>query len=372
MASNPRSDAHRSPTTPLWRDPSVLQRGWGAPVLVGRESLLGNQEQAVLSGLSPGKLVSVSIMGPRGSGTSAVAGHLAATVKSRLTRPGSKGEPLVLRADLSEIRSPASLVNALFQQIQPDFPGKGASAEFLTLLLARRIRTLGRPTIIWVDQVPAKPSGLVRVLGPLADPSRIMPEGPEGLPSMLLVASGASHVLPEDAGVIRAGLPPLQGRELVQAILNRAALAFNAPPSLEAAHAIANLVVARGWGLSMVGELLAEAGRRAGARGGRWLEAEDVALPVHLPRAARESTSFDSILMDVLRSLKGSTSVADLKPVLKEKCLGAGLRLPTQARLWRHLVRLERRGLIGRDVRLGGSGGSSTIIQVKHESVGRD
>lgn len=352
---------------PLWRNPRALNQSWVAPTLLGREEILGRQATSVLSGLTPGRRVAVSITGPRGSGTSTVAAHLVGTVQARLTRPGPKGTPLLLRADVSSCRTPLALVTALFRGIDPAFIGRGASTEFLTLLFARRIRTVGQTAIIWLDQVHPTGLDVSRVLRPLTHPDQLLPEGPAGLPTMLLVASGAAAVLPDDPELVRTELRPLPARDLCKAIMTRANLAFNAPPSLEAVEAIATLSISRGWGLSMVGELLAEAGRRAEVRGGRCLEVEDVSLPASLPRVGRDASGFEAVLLEVLRAATGVTTVGKLKRALDARCQEVGLRQPTQARLWRHLVGLERKGLVRREVRVGGAGGSRTEVALRDE-----
>lgn len=355
--------ADPTPIRELWRDPRALGRLWVPPTLVGRDDLLSGLETWVFSGLTPGSRVALSLSGPHGAGTSAVAARLIGLAKGRLVRPGSKGVPLVLRADATLVRTPSTLVTAFFRGIDPDFSGKGASSEFLTLLLLRRIRTIGRPTIIWVDQVPAKTGELGRVLGALAQPSRTLPEVPEGLPTMLMITSGASDPFPEGVETLRTPLAPLLGNDLRRAITVRANAAFAAPASPEAVAAIADLSVARGWGLSMVGELLAEAGRRVEVRGGRWLEVEDVDLPTNLPRGPSDPEGFEAILLEVLRAGKAPVSVGHLRSALTEACSVRGTRIPTPARLWRHLVRLELKGILLREVRLGGRGGSMTLLR---------
>lgn len=353
-----------TPIRGLWKDPRALDRSWVAPTLVGREDLLARLETSVLSGLTHGGRVAVSLSGPCGAGTSAVAARLIKRATGRLVRPGAKGVPLVLRADASGLRTPSALVTALWRGIDPDFSGKGSSSEFLSLLLLRRIRTVGRPTIIWVDQVPARTGELGRVLGALAQPSRTLPEGPEGLPTALLVTSGGSDSFPEGVEALRTALPPLLGEDLRQAIMVRANAALAASPAPSAIAAIADLSIARGWGLSMVGELLAGAGRRAEARGGHWLEAEDIALPARLPKGPSDAAGFEEIVIEALRALEGATAVSHLRAVLVESCTAKGASAPTTARLWRHLVRLERTGLLRREVRIGGRGGSKTLVSL--------
>lgn len=361
LAIAPTVDDHSVPK-PLWRNPRALNRSWSPSTLVGREDVLGRLETAVLAGLTPGGHVIASVSGPRGSGSSAVAAHLGATAKDRLARPGAKGVPLVLRVDLSAHRSPNAVVSALFRGIDPDVNTHGVSTEYLSLLLLRRLRGVGRPSVIWLDQVQGATGDLWRVLGPLTQPERTLPEGSQGIPTMLVVVSGERDPLPPEVDAVRTQLTPLQGLDLGRAIMTRANAAFNAPPSLDAVAAIANLSVARGWGLSMVGELLGEAGRRAEARGGRWLELEDVAVPSGLKHGFRGAEPFQALLLKVLGVLAGPTQVGKLRQVLTVECRDAGVPLPSASRLWRHLVRLEEKGLVQREVRLGGKGGTNTRI----------
>lgn len=347
----------------LWKDPRALARGWTPPTLPSRGEVLSDLETRAFSVLTPGARAAVSISGPCGSGTSSIGEWLVATAKDRLTRPGVKGVPLVLRIDTSAHRSQGALVTALFREIDPAFEGRGSSTEFLGLLFLRRLRTLARPTVLLFDQIGAK-ADLQRVLGPLVQPDRTLPEGTVGLPAMLIVTAGASDGVPEGVEALRTALPPLLGHDLRQAIMTRANLAFNAPPSLEAVEAIASLSISRGWGLSMVGELLAEAGRRAEARRGRWLEVEDVALPATLPRAGRDASSFEAVLLEVLRTAKGTVAVGNLRYQLDAACSDKGIRTPTQTRLWRHLVGLERMGILRRELRRGGRGGTSCLVSL--------
>ncbi|MDE1820873.1 MAG: hypothetical protein KGJ23_12660 [Euryarchaeota archaeon] len=357
------------PTQPegFWRDRGVLDRSWNPPVLVGREEVLAQLETSVLAGLTSTRGVAVSIHGPRGSGISTIAAHLVATAKGRLTSPGSKGAPLVLQADVAAHRSPSALVTALFREVDPSYDGRGTSAEFCLLLFLRRLRTMGRPAILLFDQIGAK-MDLSRVLRPLARPDRLMPEGPAGLPTMLVVAAGERNALPEDVEAIRSRLEPLDHHGLCEAIQVRANLAFQSPPSRDVVEAIARLSVAQGLGLSMVGEMLAEGGRRAEARSGHRLEVEDVGLPAALPRHSADAEGFDMALLEVLRGARGAFSVGELRRRVAARCEDTGVRAPTQARLWRHLVGLERKGVVQREVHLGGAGGSTSVVSLVAES----
>ena len=342
----------------LWRDSRVMERCWRTPILVGREEVLAGQERAVRAALERDGRAAVSVVGPHGSGTTSVAESAVATFSERYI---GRRSPLILRVDVSDCRTPGLLVKALFRQIDPDFQGQGASTEFLSMLLLRRLRSLGRPAVVWLDQ--AHSSGeFGRVVRAVARPQEILPEGTSGLPPLLVLASGVRDLAPEGVETIRTIVRPLQGPDLIEAIRTRAALALHLPPGPEVLRAWADLVVARGWGLSMVGDLLAEAGARAEARGALRVELQDVALPKALPRHGADAEGFEAALLEVLRAAKGPFAVGDLRRGLIARCGEVGIRAPTSARLWRHLVGLEEKGLVRRDVRLGGAGGSRTLI----------
>ena len=347
----------------LWRDSRVIKRSWKAPLLVGREKLLAVQEQTVRNALAGGDRAAVSVVGPRGSGTSSIAECAVATFSERFL--GRKA-PLVLRVDTSQCRTPGLLVKALFRQIDPAIQLGGASTEFLSMLLLRRLRSLARSALVWLDQVHAT-GEFGRVARALARPQEVLPEGTDGLPPLLLVASGSREIVPEVADTVRVAAPPLQGADLLETLRARAALAFQTPPLPEVLRAWADLTVASGWGLAMVGDLLVEAGARAEARGSFRVELQDVALPSSLPRHGRDAEGFGQTILEVLRTATGSLTAGELRRRVAEGCTSSGMRAPTPARLWRHVVGLERKGIVRREVRLGGSGGSRTLVSLTGE-----
>ena len=67
-------------------------------------------------------------------------------------------------------------------------------------------------------------------------------------------------------------------------------------------------------------------------------------------------------LLEVLRGARGAFSVVELRWRVGVRCEEMGIRAPTQARLWRHLVTLEHKGVVRRDVRVCGVGDSSTTV----------
>ncbi len=269
-----------APHQTLWRDRRAAERTWRAPVLAGREEVLAAQDVEARAALDQENVAAVSIVGPRGAGTTSVAECAVATFAERSF---GRRSPLVLRVDVSQCRTPGLLVKALFRQLDPNFQGQGASTEFLSMFLVRRLRTLGRPAVVWIDQ--AHSSGeFGRVVRALARPEEVLPEGAAGLPPLLLLVSGSRAQVPEEIGAVQVQVPPLQGPCLLEAIRVRAALSFHTHPTQPVLRAFADLATASGHGLSFVGDLLTEAGARAEARGSNHVALEDVVLPKGLPR----------------------------------------------------------------------------------------
>ncbi len=168
--------------------------------------------------------------------------------------------------------------------------------------------------------------------------------------------------VPEEIEAIKVQVPPLQCPSLLEAVRVRAALAFRAPPGPEVLLAWADLAVASGCGLSIPGNLLAEAGTRAVARGPLRFELEDVALPELLPRHGHDAEGFGQTILEVLRSASGCLTAGELRRRVAEACASSGMRMPTPARLWRHVVGLERKGIVRREVRIGGAGGTRALV----------
>ncbi|MDG6898148.1 MAG: hypothetical protein JRN24_00275 [Nitrososphaerota archaeon] len=116
--------------------------------------------------------------------------------------------------------------------------------------------------------------------------------------------------------------------------------------------------------------MLEEAGRRAEARGAYHLEALDVGLPATPPRHVADAEGFDIALLEVLRGTRGAFSVGELRRRVAARCEEAGIRVQMPARLWRRLISLERKGVDRREVRMGGAGGSSTLVSLEASYVG--
>lgn len=366
----------------LWRDPRVLSDEWCPPALLGREEELRQLREVLPLPFHAHPQATVVLSGPRGSGTSALAYHFARSVLDGWRNRSGREPPLLLRVDASQTRNPSRTAAALFREIDPSVHGRGLSTEVLILLLLRRLRTLRRPAVIWLDQLRAPSGELHRVVGPLASPETLLPEGREGLPPLAVVVSGEVDPLSDDPwgrggaapgaaarapGSLRLSIDPLPPAQILEALDVRARLAFDLPPAPGTLGVVRELLLNRGWGLTAAGAVLEESGRRALARGGDRLEMRDVVPPWRPCASHRVARVMDECLLGALYEVASrhpdqAVSLSELRPALRERCRARGVPEPTGGRLWRHLVALEQVGALRRDVRLGGLGGTRTLV----------
>ncbi len=167
--------------------------------------------------------------------------------------------------------------------------------------------------------------------------------------------------------------PPFSREDLAEVVLQRGFLSFGRPPGPGFAEAVVTLLHGGGWGLGALAPVLSEAGRRAEARGAVWGQREDAALPDGLsrpsPGGAGPARALDALLVAALREARGTTGVGALRQAFAARCAAEGLATPTAARLGRPLIGLERKGVVRREVRRGGPGGSCTRVRLVRQTL---
>jgi hypothetical protein len=330
--------------------------------IIGRSAILQEMTASALSSFSPGRRVAVAICGPRGAGTSTMAAHLTNSVKRY-------GNVQVLRVDASTCRGPHAILTILIQCYHPNLAAHGYSVPVLSTFLLRNMRTSGRPTVVWLDQVHMNNVDVSSVAMPLLSPEKYLPEGAAGVPPIMVVTSGCQDPLPNHcrgpATVLHYPVPLLSGRDFVQAMESIAASTLGEVPPMNALMAVGAIVTSRGWGLSMVGRVLEDASKRAHARGAQRIDTQDVTLPAGVirdGRTQRNPARLDSQILSALRDVQHAVSVHRISSAIEKACIKDGLPVPSPSQIRRHIVHLEQLGVVQRIVRCGGNGGSRSLV----------
>lgn len=313
----------------------------------------------------------VIVHGPRGCGTSTYASSLARLARGRWQARPSRRPPVTLTVDLRIHRSGHQIIGALYHALDPSFDARGCSTEHLTLLFLRRLRTEGRPSVIWFDNMPGRPGDLFRVLRPILSPHDLLPEGLDDHPGYVVLVSGET----DSARELRAGCAPTESvrlgapdyETLRASLTRRATAAFQRTPPSGVITKMTDMLAAAGGGYSREGELLRAAAHNAEGRRAEVLTVEDVHPltpdPLHLGDPARLDACVLASLRDLEEASQG-VAIARLRGRLHTVCLEEGLPVPNASRLWRRVVRLETAGYLHREVRLGGAGGTQTRLHL--------
>ncbi len=259
------------------------------------------------------------------------------------------------------------MVQALFRGLDPAFNAQGAATEHLTLLWLRRMRSEGGTFQIWLDNFPGSWHALARFLPPLLDPRQILPEGVAGLPGFTVVLSGEGPARPwEDLpGNPPAMAAPAWSRPELELLARRVLAGPGAgAPDPKASGRLVELLLTQDRGVSPLPEILSRARSHARDAGRAELEAEDLETPRQVPWRLRQSRSFDALLLGFLRETakEAPLALSDLTRGLRGRCAALGIPAPSVARLWRRLRRLETLGLLSREIRVGGPGGTRSLL----------
>lgn len=316
-----------------------------------------------------GRPNALAVLGPRGAGTSYLAAHILGALDRAGVAETSFPAPRTLRVDLRGIRGGHPVLEALFRGLEPTFNAQGAATEHLTLLWLRRMRSEARPFRIWLDNLQGPCNGLARFLRPLLDPAQILPEGVGGLPPFTVVLSGEGPAgpwqdLPGQPPVLSVpSWTPPELEALARELLSGPG---RGDPDPKGVDRLAGLLLTGGRGVSPLPEILSRAHHQARSAGRSELRADDLEPPYQAPWRLRQARSFDALLLDFLRETAGAAPLplSDLTRGLRGRCANLGIPVPSVARLWRRLRRLEALGLLHRETRVGGPGGTRSLLTI--------
>lgn len=298
------------------------------------------------------------VQGPGGSGSSTLARCLSQAVLDGIRGQPGAPRPRVIRVDVRRCKGPHEVAVQLFRAFDPDFSGHGFSTRYLLVLFQRRVRVDGGVGLLWFDNLE-KTRNFDRVWEHFLT-STTGPRDPA-----LLFSGDRDPTKPGDGEgpVMRLTLKPFDPDGLYLALEQMTRETFVTLPSPSFLITVRDRMLARGWGISVATSLFRAAGESAEKRRSRVIEERDLPSGRNSPRM-RDPGAIDTIVVEGLRECSGSLSmqVHAMQRYLKTRCMAEGIGLPSPSQLRRHLAKLERAHLIERYVRLGGNGGTSSLI----------
>lgn len=344
----------------------VLAHDWFPPVILGREVAVAEVVRRLdpPHPLAPGPWM-VGVVGPRGSGTSAVARRAAREVADRVRASAAGAFPRWLALRTARHRGTHGVASALLGALDEGFDGRGFRVAEILAGFLRRVRREARPAVIVLDDVRTGGPDLGPVLRALGEPDRFLPEGESGLPTVWTVLAGtAEGVLRADAALGGrwsigpfVAVPPYTPRALRQLVDDRAARALGGPAPAELVTRITETAIAEGGGASRAIDLL----RRA-------LTGGEVGRRALTPRARRgdPSLAIESwVVRAIEEAARGSSArLGDVRRFEAKYARERGTSPLPATTLWRRILRLEQAGYVRREVRPGGEGGTRSVVRL--------
>ena len=333
--------------------------------LVGREDILEDLQELVPShgqwiGCEP-----VFLCGPRGAGTSALAGEFVSMLRSRLNGQN----PVVIHVDVSAARcthgDPShGVAAALLRHFQQDAPVQGSSTCRIMWWFLHRVVAESRPVIVWLDQVRRDVRTLDGVVGPLLEPDPFV-KGTGTVPPVFVVASG--NITDDlwsatDNGHVKQVRVPTLPVETVREIVMERARHLGQVLATGALTKVMDILAIRGNNLTVMEEVLKVAAQRAKCHG--MVTERDIVPPARRARRHSGGKQIELHMLEVLRKAGGRVTMGHLVKGLSETFVKDGECAPTGGSIRRWAVRLERAGLVERRVVMGGMGGTRSTISL--------
>jgi hypothetical protein len=344
--------------------PEVLACDWLPPSLIDRSDELARAGRALGEPTPPGDLRPLLIEGPSGAGASVLARLLARRMGP--LGPGPRAHLLAVR--VRWCAGTTGIAGDLLRSFDPGFGERGFSlAEILAGLLRRIVRD-GRPTVILLDDLAPGAPDVVPILRALRNPDRFLPEGMDrSVPLHLVIAASSSLAVSLDAAPRGRLLDEIEpGRRLRLTAYSSATLEriardrlerlFGGPAPDGLAEEFAQRAATEGRGAARLLELM-----RA-----RFHPGPSVAPPYEPARSRRRAPRLDARLRAAVEAVcaDGPVDLSVVRAKAGELARAAGDRPPATTTFWRRLVRLEQAGLLIREIRSGGPGGSVASIRL--------
>ena len=344
--------------------PEVLSLDWLPPVALGREPEWNRARLRLLAGLASGSPARVAVVGPRGSGTSTVARLAARAAFQELRHSSEPDRPILAMVRAGRVRGAQGIATELLHHLDPGFTGKGFHTTEILAGFLRRLRRERRPAIVVVDDLGPGLGDLRPLLAAFSQPDRFLPEGEDGMPPLALVLAGSTDGRgiwdearkrgwePGDTVVLAS----YTSGSIERLVRDRTVRAFGRSPPDAWMNRLLDQVRAVGENARLALEVLR---RRLSA------PAAPVALPLSVEGPIRLPVLEPPLLAALVRAgRQRQATVAQLRRWEAEFAESHGIQPLPATTFWRRIVRLESVGLVHREVRTGGAGGTRSVVEL--------
>jgi hypothetical protein len=308
------------------------------------------------------------VLGPRGSGTSTLARLAARTWAAAQPSPPEPGGVVQAFIRCSESHGAHGIAGALLRALDPEYELRGFSVPELLAGFLRRLRGSGRPAVVVFDDLGPGAPDLSRMVSGLLDPNGFLPEGGEGVPPIAVLLAGSVEAVrtvtkskvPRSLLARSVQLAPYGAAELTAIVRDRAERSLARSVPVEWVERVVRRAVRDNGSAKRAIELL---------RGE--LVGPDISElgPVYSGPRSGGQIAVEPPLLSALGQLEEGVPirVGDLRDRATDLARTYGEPPMPATTFWRRIIRLERAGLVRRNVRTGGAGGSlSTVAVVRH------
>ncbi|MCI4329739.1 MAG: hypothetical protein L3J80_02580 [Thermoplasmata archaeon] len=345
--------------------PSVLANDWLPPVLNGRAGELAELSRRLGDPYPPGPPPWVAVVvGPSGAGTSAVARLGARRLLEAVNREGSPVSPALVRVRVSETTGIQGVAAGLLQGLDSGFVARGFPVAEIVAGFLRRLARDGRAAVVVLDDIGPGAPDLGPVVRALLAPTRFLPEGCDTAPTLWTILAGRADAEATWSRLLRAGVPresqivvPTPEPSTIRAaVADRASRALGHAPPPELVERVVVRSLREGRGIGRALDLLRRELLGAGPQR---------AFPLSPNLAGGRASVEPRILAALERATRGRpATLGEIRAWEVRLAAQEGARPLPATTLWRRMVRLQAAGVIRRDVRPGGPGGTRSTIEL--------